>query len=585
MGRGVARLAPAYRPRRPTETVLYRAVRDHLETFLQHTRETYETPLPHYVEDEFRAYLRCGVFRYGFSRFRCDTCAHDLLVAYSCKRRGVCPTCAGRRMAKCAAHFVDRVVPDVPLRQYVLSLPFELRRLAAFKQDVLGALVKIFIEAVSARYRTNAKLKGAQVGAITYLQRFGGSLNLNVHLHVGFLDGVFTRDEERRVQFHPAHAPEATELQEIVRRVHKRAIAWLRRHGYVNQTALEARSNEPPEEGALDACAAVAMQRGTFAKLAAEADPAGEPASDEPAPLRFAAEHEGFNVHAGVYIAAGDDAGRERLFRYGARSAMALGRLRRLPDGRFAYRVKYARSGHAKHRVMTAIELLARIAAILPPPRFPLTRVHGVLAPRSSWRKDIVPRPREAKARKAEPKKDKSCKGKPPSANGDIPTVNHPVPESAVSGPVGLNSKREPSCPAQAPLAESAAGGASAKACPPPTPSFGALAPILLAPNILAVAHWNRLMGGMLYAASPYLPRAQLLRRSFDIDIEQCAKCGGRIRFIQSVTEPNVARAILERLGLPTEAPRPARARDPPTMTRTTTAPPERRVETSRRAE
>jgi hypothetical protein len=67
----------------------------------------------------------------------------------------------------------------------------------------------------------------------------------------------------------------------------------------------------------------------------------------------------------------------------------------------------------------------------------------------------------------------------------------------------------------------------------------------------------------MLYAASPYLPWAQLLRRSFDIDIEQCPKCGGRIRLIQSVTEPSVARAILERLGLPTEAPRAARARDP----------------------
>jgi hypothetical protein len=96
-------------------------------------------------------------------------------------------------MSNCAAHLVDRVVPDVPIRQYVLSLPFELRRLAAFKQDVLGAFVKIFIDAVSARYRTRAKLEGAEVGAITFLQRFGGSLNLNLHLHVVFLDGVFTR--------------------------------------------------------------------------------------------------------------------------------------------------------------------------------------------------------------------------------------------------------------------------------------------------------------------------------------------------------------------------------------------------------
>jgi hypothetical protein len=93
-------------------------------------------------------------------------------------------------MANCASHFVDRVVPDVPVRQYVLSLPYEVRRLAAFKQDVLGAFVRIFIEAVSARYRTRAKLAGAQIGAITFLQRFGGSLNLNLHLHVVFLDGL-----------------------------------------------------------------------------------------------------------------------------------------------------------------------------------------------------------------------------------------------------------------------------------------------------------------------------------------------------------------------------------------------------------
>jgi hypothetical protein len=105
----------------------------------------------------------------------------------------------------------------------------------------------------------------------------------------------------------------------------------------------------------------------------------------------------------------------------------------------------------------------------------------------------------------------------------------------------------------------------STTARPPPTPSsaLGAGAPILLAPNILAVAHWNRIMGGLLYAVSPYLPWAQLLRRSFDVDIEQCPKCGGRLRLIPSVTEPTVARAILGRLGLPTEAPIAARARDP----------------------
>ena len=83
--------------------MLYSLVREHLETFLAHARETYGAPLPKYVEDELREYLRCGVFAHGFVRARCEACHHDLLVAFSCKKRGVCPSCAGRRMANEAA--------------------------------------------------------------------------------------------------------------------------------------------------------------------------------------------------------------------------------------------------------------------------------------------------------------------------------------------------------------------------------------------------------------------------------------------------------------------------------------------------
>ncbi len=94
----MARLAPAYPPRKPTETVLYGLVRETLETFLAHARETYSAPLPRYVEREFRGYLRCGVFGHGFTRCHCDTCGRDLLVAFACKGRGLCLSCAGRRM-------------------------------------------------------------------------------------------------------------------------------------------------------------------------------------------------------------------------------------------------------------------------------------------------------------------------------------------------------------------------------------------------------------------------------------------------------------------------------------------------------
>jgi hypothetical protein len=219
----VAVLAPSYRPRRPTETILYAIVRDHLATFLAHARETYNAPLPRYVHDELRGYLRCGVFAHGFIRARCDACGHDLLVAFSCKARGVCPSCAGRRMANTAAHLVDRVLPAVPVRQWVLSLPFELRRLAAFDAKVLAALARIFAEALADHYCTwghGESLGSSQTGAITFVQRFGSSLNLNVHLHVVVLDGVFVRDEDGTAVFHAAPPPSRHELDHALAQVH-----------------------------------------------------------------------------------------------------------------------------------------------------------------------------------------------------------------------------------------------------------------------------------------------------------------------------------------------------------------------------
>jgi hypothetical protein len=88
----------------------------------------------------------------------------------------------------------------------------------------------------------------------------------------------------------------------------------------------------------------------------------------------------------------------------------------------------------------------------------------------------------------------------------------------------------------------------------------------LVAPNVLSVKHWTRLLRGALYAASPRVDWPTLLRRSFDVDVLQCARCGGRLRVLREVTDPAAVRLVLESLGLPTEAPRAARARDPTDM-------------------
>jgi len=81
------------------------------------------------VEKELQAFLKCGVLAHGFSRFRCTDCKFERLVPLSCKGRGFCPSCGGKRMTDIAAHLTDHVVPFVPVRQFVLSFPYCGRRL------------------------------------------------------------------------------------------------------------------------------------------------------------------------------------------------------------------------------------------------------------------------------------------------------------------------------------------------------------------------------------------------------------------------------------------------------------------------
>ena len=80
-------------------------VREHLETFLERRSEAGE-PMPGFVVDELRGYLRCGVLALGAVRFACGHCGTDRLVGLSCQGRGFCPRCLGRRMTEMAHHCV-----------------------------------------------------------------------------------------------------------------------------------------------------------------------------------------------------------------------------------------------------------------------------------------------------------------------------------------------------------------------------------------------------------------------------------------------------------------------------------------------
>ena len=343
-----------YRPRRPTTTPLYPVVQHHLETFLAQATE--RDPMGYgvrsWVEKDLRAYLRCGILAHGFARLRCEDCGHERLLAFSCATRGVCPSCNTRRMAEVAAHVIDHVLPHLPVRQWVLSVPKRLRPFLEGSPDIAGAVLRIFIRAVRTTLcRTSPDApRDAQLGALSFLHRFGSSLNAHFHFHAVVLDGVFARDVDGEARFHEAALLQSEHWHELQHVVQRRVLRYFRRHDLLDES---------------DAHGMLSWQGGG-----------------------------GFSIDASVRIEGEDRAGVERLLRYCARPPFALERLYApggivsltSPESKLVYRLPKPTPDGRTEIVLSPIQLLERLVRFVPPPRVHRHRYHGVLAPNAKLR-------------------------------------------------------------------------------------------------------------------------------------------------------------------------------------------------------
>jgi hypothetical protein len=362
---------------------------------------------------------------------------------------------------------------------------------------------------------------------VTFVQRFGSSLNLHVHLHTCALDGVYVEGEDgQSLSFVPAEPPSRADLYVLTERVALRVMTWLRKRGHAKED--DHASNDTPDRSFAEVLAQMATQRGTVENVKDDTGESGglaEPA----APLRDeAVTRHGFNMHASLTIGADDDLGRERLCRYGLRPPFSLSRFRVLRDGRISYRVKKSSRRMSRSRLMTPVECIARLCALVPPPRYPLTRFHGVLAPRAKLRARVVPKPPEsapracasASSRPAERREPRSQVGeRPPPRDKTGPIIPTALPVSATT------------------LARSI---------------DGADVPV---PNVLSTRHLARIGGGLLFAATSSVPWATLLARTFEIDAKACAYCGGRLEVRAVVTDHDIARRILDAIPTAARAP------------------------------
>jgi hypothetical protein len=360
--------------------------------------------LPTYVRREFERYLTCGRFEHGFLRVRCESCHAEKLVAFSCKGRGFCPSCGARRMAESAALLADEVLPHRPLRQWVLSLPFALRFLLATRPQALTHVLSIVYRTISGHLlrRTGLTRATGATGAVTLIQRFGSALNLNVHFHMLFLDGAYCIDASAPV-FRRVEAPGERELQALVERLAERIGRALERAGLLERDAEQSYlAREPQAGGAMDD-----LIGHSITYRVAVGPRAGQkvfalqtvPAWEEGERREGVAQYAGFSLHAGTALAGEERDKLERLARYVTRPAVAEERLTLTAQGQVRYRLKTPYRDGTTHVVLEPLDFLARLAALVPPPRVHLTRYHGVFAPHAGLRAAITPAGRGARRR------------------------------------------------------------------------------------------------------------------------------------------------------------------------------------------
>ena len=392
--------APApYERRRPEETTLYQVVQDHIDTFLAQVEQETGTGLPQFVTDEFEAFLECGILAHGFLRLRCGECAHDKLVAFSYPRRGVCPACGARRMAETAAHLVEQVIPHVPVRQWVVSFPIPLRHLFATQPQLLSPVLQVIHRALATFVIHQAGLTHAQAqtGAVTLIQRFGSAANLNIHLHCLMLDGAYRLTDGVPI-FQAIPAPTTDQLQTVLTRIITRLLKGLPRHGALMEedTGIPSLANPEADPALAPLHAAACTSRMALGprggqKVLTGKDPAVRLASQEALHPQGCVSAQGCSLHADTQCGPYQRQKLERLCRDITRPVLSHTRLRRTPTGEVVLQLTTPYRDGTTHLVMNPLECLERLAALVPRPRLPLIRFHGVLAPNAALRSQTVP--------------------------------------------------------------------------------------------------------------------------------------------------------------------------------------------------
>ena len=311
-----------YRPRRARESPLFKVLSDHYEGFVAEYAERHQPawgcrrPV---VDRTVAEYLGCGLPERGFARIRCANCEGEYILPFSCKTRGLCPSCGAKRTAAWAAWVVEDLARPVPHRHVVVTLPKMLRQFFKFDRSLLTDLSRWVYECLCVLVQPLAS-EPVRPGCVAVLEIAGNLLNAQPHIHAIVTDGAFDATGARFYALPESfHRPlEALVRTRVLRELHDRALL-----------------------------------------------------SDERLHLLRSWRYSGFSIHVGRPIAPDNREALERLARYVRRLHFA--------DARIVYdevhdRVIYSsgRSPHPKFkanfRVFAARDFIAHVVGFIPDP-------------------------------------------------------------------------------------------------------------------------------------------------------------------------------------------------------------------------
>ncbi|SMF27667.1 Putative transposase [Pseudobacteriovorax antillogorgiicola] len=389
-------------------------------------------------------------------------------------------------MSERAINLTDEVIPFVPTRHWVLSLPFELRYWMASDDDLLKKVNGIFCAEINNYLCKKARklgVKGGETGIVSFLQRAGGALNLNLHYHLLVLDGLYTTGEDGSPIITRFPGIENDELACVVRGVSRRVIKYLRKTGRLSEDGEEVYIGDDRDE---EHEALSHLKRASVSSRIALGPRAGLKVRRVGSSFGFEEEipknqsygcvsMNGFSIHAATSIKAHERDRLEKLLRYLGRGPVSHERISLDENGNILYKLKSSYDG-ATHVMFSPMEFIEKLASMIPPPYKHQVNYYGCLSSHSKLRAEIV---------------------------GSLAVE--------FCGQDYLQQEFQND------------GEAEVEPDDPP--------------------------------ASRYIPWAELLKRTFGIDLSTCPKCGGRVRVIAAIIETEAVFKILNHVGLGADPP------------------------------